>query len=284
MAVERTGDVRWTVEDIGWIVTSPAIGSDGTVYAASRDSTLYAVDAGSRKRWAFRAQGSFLLSSPALARDGTILVGSNDGRLYAINPDGSERWTFQSGDTIRTSPAIALDGTIYFGSRDHLYALTPDGALKWTVPVGREGVPCCRSLHSPAIGSDGTVYVGGDGGLHAVDPNGQLRWTYRGLTPSSGTDAFRSPVVAGDGTIYVGGRRLYALAPDGTLRWDHPIGIYGVNASPPAIGLDGTLVATSNDSTLYAIVELAGSNGGFAGAPWPKARGDRANTGRARAP
>lgn len=282
MAVHRSGAELWALDDLGWITTSPAIGSDGTVYAASRDSTLYAVDPAGHKRWEFKGHGSFT-SSPALAQDGTIVVGAEDGRLYAVGPDGSERWTFPAEGIIRSSPAIALDGTIYFGAQDqHLYALTPDGELKWRLPLplGRE------ASSSPAIGLDGTVYIGGDG-LHAVDPSGALRWTYPGPNPGSGTEGFYwTPIVAGDGTIYAGGRHLYALAPDGTLKWDHPIGRRPY--SSPLIGLDGTVLATSSDSTqvgrLHAIVELDGSNGGFEGAPWPKARGDRGNTGRAGGP
>jgi outer membrane protein assembly factor BamB len=279
MAIDRSGAVRWTLENIGWIVSSPAIGLDGTIYAASRDSTLYALDPAGRKRWAFKGRGSFVRSSPALARDGTILVGAYDGLLYAVSPEGAERWTFQTGDTIRSSPAIAFDRTIYFTSTSQrLYALTPDGGLKWSLPLPLGD----DALYSPAIGSDGTIYIGGEG-LHAVDPNGRLRWTYPGTNPRSGTQSFQTPIVAGDGTVYVvggaGRRRVFALAADGTLKWDHPAGGVGT----PAIGLDGTILAMS-DSTLHAIVERPGFNGGFAGAPWPKSRGDRANTGRVGGP
>jgi len=49
----------------------------------------------------------------------------------------------------------------------------------------------------------------------------------------------------------------------------------------PAIGLDGTLYFTSQDSMLYAIRELDGGNGGFDASPWPVWRGTRQNTGRA---
>jgi hypothetical protein len=56
-----------------------------------------------------------------------------------------------------------------------------------------------------------------------------------------------------------------------------------------AIGLDGAIVLTSfsgdssesHQGTVHAIIEKGSTNGGFAGSPWPTARGDRANTGRA---
>jgi outer membrane protein assembly factor BamB len=284
MAIDRSGAVRWNL-NTGWIFSAPAVGPDGTIYAASVDSTLYAVDPAGQKKWQFRGQGLFFLSSPAIAWDGTILVGGHeDGRLYAVSPDGAERWTFQTGASIRTSPAIAPDGTIYVTSDDqHLYALNLDGSLEWSLPLPL-ATASQQSLWSPAIGSDGTVYVGGRG-LHAIDPTGQLLWTYRGTNPSSGTQVFGTPIVAGDGTIYVSGgisTHVFALAADGTLKWDHPTRgpVFGV----PAIGLDGTIFAASSlggdaSGTLYAIVERGGSNGGYASAPWPKHRGDRANMG-----
>lgn len=67
------------------IVSSPAIGADGTIYVGSRD---------------------------------------NRNRLYAINPDGTKKWEFLTGDDVGFSPAIGADGTIYVGSLDHkLYAI-----------------------------------------------------------------------------------------------------------------------------------------------------------------
>jgi hypothetical protein len=35
------------------------------------------------------------------------------------------------------------------------------------------------------------------------------------------------------------------------------------------------------EGTVHAIVENDGANGGYAGAPWPQERGNRANNGRA---
>jgi outer membrane protein assembly factor BamB len=293
-AIERSGTVRWSRPDLDR-AGAPVIGSDGTVYLArGRDSTVYALDPDGRTKWRFKAGATFT-AHLSLARDGTILVGGDDGRLFAVNPDGTERWSFQTVGPIGSTPAVGFDGTIYFGSPDQreysalvqggrLYALTPEGALAWSLPL-----TLARGYSDPAIGPDGTIYIGGDG-LHAVDPSGRLRWSYLGTNPRSGTEGFDSPIVAGDGTIYVVGGRsggVFALGADGTPKWDYPTErrVFGV----PAIGLDGSIFVASSDSTLqsgifYAITELEGSNGGFASAPWPKERGDRANTGRARGP
>lgn len=94
-------------------------------------------------------------------------------------------------------------------------------------------------------------------------------------------------MVAGDGTVYVGSASaLYAVTPEGLLKWDYPA--RGAFFRVPAIGLDGTILVASSDTigvaTLHALTELDGSSGGYASAPWPKARGGRANTGRVGAP
>mgnify|MGYP001408097328 CR=1 FL=1 len=67
--------------------SSPAIGSDGTVYVGSNDNRLYAINGKSGKgKWVFKMRGAVLLSSPAIGSDGTVYVGSRDKKIYAIAP------------------------------------------------------------------------------------------------------------------------------------------------------------------------------------------------------
>ena len=67
--------------------SSPAIGSDGTVYVGSRDKKLYALSGKSGvKLWEFET-GDFVTSSPAIGSDGTVYVGSFDNKLYAIQTE-----------------------------------------------------------------------------------------------------------------------------------------------------------------------------------------------------
>ena len=108
--------------------SSPAIGSDGTVYVGSQDNKLYALSGKSGdKLWEFET-GSYVLSSPAIGSDGAVYVGSYDKNLYAINgKTGDKLWEFKTGDFVCSSPAIGSDGTVYVGSDDHwLYAIKTD--------------------------------------------------------------------------------------------------------------------------------------------------------------
>ncbi|MAE32472.1 MAG: hypothetical protein CMO43_12940, partial [Verrucomicrobiales bacterium] len=76
---------KWAFKTGGSVYSSPAIGSDGTIYVGSTDNNLYAINPRGRKKWAFKT-GDWVFSSPAIGSDGTIYVGSTDNNLYAINP------------------------------------------------------------------------------------------------------------------------------------------------------------------------------------------------------
>ena len=103
--------------------SSPAIGTDGTVYVGSYDSYLYAINPSGELKWRYKIWG-WVFSSPAIGSDGTIYVGSYDNYLYAISPSGELKWKYRTGDDVYSSPAIGSNGTIYVGSCDHyLYAI-----------------------------------------------------------------------------------------------------------------------------------------------------------------
>lgn len=223
--------------------SSPAIGSDGTIYIGTSYWAMYAG------------------------------VAPEYG-LYAINPDGTLKWKYTTGDTgpIRGSPAIASDGTIYFvvqrdstteatkSSVEDLYAITSDGNFKWNRRVAADPLPGIGCL-TPALGSDGTIYVNGDG-IRSFGPDGNLKWTYGFYNAQS------SPVVGRSGTIYSvykandGVDGICALNPDGTLKWQYPrIGSWMI--SSPALGTNETVyIGTSQFDPLgvyFIAISSAGS-------------------------
>ena len=290
VAVDPGGSIRWVLDGLDRISSSPALGLDGTIHVA-RGHHVYAVDPQGAIRWTYETPvRTFTFSSPAVARDGTIYVGGDDHALHAINHDGSPRWTFQTGDLIRAPPSIGADGTIYVASYDgRLYAVDPDGSERWSVVVRRpiEGNESSRvQVNSPpSIGPDGAIYVLGRG-LFAINPDGSIRWHFH-----TSTSGYRTtPILGADGNVYVGsGRGVTALDARGRLLWDYQPGGDVVSdvrvRTSPAIGVDGTIIAAassrSDGGTVHGIVETESANGGYAGSPWPTQRGDRANSGRA---
>lgn len=239
-ALNSNGSLKWRYETWGEINSSPAVGSDGTVYVGSIDSGLYAINSNGTLKWRYQTE-KYITSSPAIGLDGIVYVGSSDKYLYAINSDGSLNWRYQTGDRIYSSPAIGNDGTVYVASSDnYLYAINNDGNLKWKYQNA-------NSWSSPAIGSDGTVYIGSfDSYLYAMNSDGSLKWKYQ---------TWPGYVVIGpDGTVYVGSSSntfLFALNSDGSLKWQKQTENY-IN-SAPSIGADGIVYFKSCDGYLHAI-------------------------------
>jgi outer membrane protein assembly factor BamB/subtilisin family serine protease len=73
-------------------------------------------------------------------------------------------------------------------------------------------------------------------------------------------DITSSPAVAADGTVYVGSTDsyVYAVNPDGTLKWNRATGD-SIDMASPAVGPDGTVYIGSNDGYLYALNPANGS-------------------------
>ncbi|MEV0990951.1 serine/threonine-protein kinase, partial [Streptomyces sp. NPDC049949] len=223
----------WTYITGHRVNTSPAV-VDGTVYVASGDKKVYALDAVTgTPSWTHTTGGSFLvrfaewiLSSPVVV-DGTVYIGSGDKKVYALDAvTGTPRWTHTTGSYIRSSPTV-VEGTVYIGSDDKkVYALDAvTGTPRWTHTTNG----AVRS--SPTV-VGGTVYIGSyDTRVYALDAaTGTPRWTH-----TVEDWIFSSPAVV-DGTVYIGSddKKVYALdAVTGTSRWTHTTG--GAVLSSPVV-------------------------------------------------
>jgi outer membrane protein assembly factor BamB len=303
-AINPGGTSKWSFEAGSEIWSSPAVSRDSTAYFGCRDRKLYAVGANGREKWSFKT-GAWVDSSPALAEDGTVYVGSWDKSLYALGADGDRKWQFETGGPVVSSPAIGGDGTVYFGSHDgKFYALLPTGNKKWEFATGGP------IISSPAVNGDTCLYITSvDGFLYALNLDGTLRFKLKtaGATQSS-------PVIAADGMIFVGvNQELWEITAEGRLVWTRGMScpveaapmaladssvcvlcrwgfiacldrernqkwgtfLYNYSYNSPGIGTDGTVYAPRDGSYLAALpagVPLAKS-------PWPKFRGNMANTG-----
>ncbi len=238
-ALYPNGTLKWKYRtDDGWVQSTPAIAEDGTIYAGSWDTALYAMNPDGTKKWRVTTGGS-ISDSPAIGNDGTIYVGNMNNIITAVYPNGTKKWTYTTGDFVSSAPAIGDDDTIYIGSADtYLYAFYPNGTIRWRYKTG--GI----IKGSPSIADDGTVYVGSyDDYVHAIYPNNGTRiWKCK---VGKGTET--NPSIGPDGTIYVGGEKLYAINPNGTLKWSFDLGPERwVQMSSPCISSDGTIYIGTN--------------------------------------
>jgi outer membrane protein assembly factor BamB len=109
-----TGDARWRFSaPSGQLLVIGALG-DGSVFAASSDGNVYAVDAGTGAlEWTFDGHGT-LGSVDALA-DGVLYVAGGDRAVYAV--DGRNRAQLWRQAVTGQPGAIALVGDrVYIGT------------------------------------------------------------------------------------------------------------------------------------------------------------------------
>lgn len=177
-SLDQNGQQRWQTFTPGYVTSSPALGSDGTVYVGSFDHSLYALDpVTGAVRWSF-ATDAHIYSSPALADDpdgrtAAIYIASSDGSVYALDPSGHLLWRYDTGDPIRSSPVLGRKPKgggriLYVGSSNgKLYALdAATGRRRWSFDTTPRD-PALRDRNdlngSPALGRRG-VYIGGEHG------------------------------------------------------------------------------------------------------------------------
>jgi outer membrane protein assembly factor BamB len=270
------GSLKWRyfvpyMEHTSGVFSSPAIGSDGTIYVGTTDYHLHAIEDSvtyAKRKWATHLGFFPVYSSPAIGIGGTVYVGGLNFTLNALRPaDGTVKWIYTTGWCIFSSPAIGDEGEIYVGSKDHnLYAFEDSmtyARIRWYYAAG-----VFYDGHlldsSPAIGSDGTIYIGADQygaagqtpvpidtAFFAVNPDGTLKWKF---VMDDGVES--SPGIGPDGTVYVGSYDscLYAIEDrgnEGSLKWKFKTG--GPIDASPTIDAAGVVYIGSRDSNMYAI-------------------------------
>jgi len=205
-------ELYWTKTLGGEIEATPALDTDGRLYAASHDGRFYSYTSGGGFRWSTIDTKAEIKSSPALSNDGVSYYAGNDnGYLYwGSSKYGSLYWSHFIGGYIKASPAIGSDGSIYIGSSNgKFYCFESAGPLLWMFPKGNTTVGTIYS--SAAIDGDGNIYFGSeDGFLYALDSAGQLKWSYK----TDGKIVRSSPAIDSDGVIYIGSydNKLHAIS------------------------------------------------------------------------
>ncbi len=292
VSVNRSGVRRWDFFNEAGELSAPCLGPDGTVYVGSRnEEKLYALDRDDGSvLWEFNTIGG-ITTPPVISPVNVIYFSSyfdedNSARIYALGTNGNLRWKYNlpeeeevNSTKVNSRVAIGPDGEIYFSSFDnHVYALNRHGNLIWRKDPAPDWGVSAEILSSPAV-RDGVIYVGMINGLSALDTStGETIWHF----PDERHEEYEfgdnvaiwgSPAIGPDGTIYFGCTfsiepdepyqdpirygRIYALLPDGKVRWHMETNNILMSATP-AIGSDGTVYMGTNDMTVYAF-EPSGS-------------------------
>jgi eukaryotic-like serine/threonine-protein kinase len=243
--------LRWSYETADGLDSSPAV-ADGSVYAATANGDLLALDLASGKlRWKYSTGGAIGESSPAVG-GGAVYVGDLSGIIHAVSvKDGSRLWTFKTDGEVKSSPTLA-DDLVLIGSYDtHLYALdSKTGKVRWKFQTN-------GPVHATASVRDGVVYITG------CDEN------FRALRLATGALLFTIPTGAytGASPIVDGGRAYF-----GTFNYE----VLGVDLKAKKVAwhyrnpgrefpfyssaalVDGRVILGGRDKVVHAITAATG--------------------------
>jgi hypothetical protein len=198
VAVDRYGKFKWSFP-LSINHSSPAIGSDGTVYVFSEG--LFAIRPDGTTRWKTSIRGSnFGNINIAIGASGVILLSLTvdyaEARLIALNPsDGSIKWTWTYNNGAIYEPIVGPDGTIFISLWSYYAAIDPDdGSTKWSVDLD--------TRDSGILGNDGVIYTIGTNiswqsiilAINSAD--GSVAW--RVIRDDYGIEM---PTMAADGTL-----------------------------------------------------------------------------------
>jgi outer membrane protein assembly factor BamB len=140
------------------VTSPPVIGPDGSLYSATFNEGIQALDASGKALWFFAGSGQ--ITSPTVAADGTVYAASSSAQVYVIGSDGKSKATFDAKDTIRLAPVLTADGQLVVGSKDgNVYVLDKDGKQKAAIKTG--------PVIGLALGDNRLVVVTDDGQISA---------------------------------------------------------------------------------------------------------------------
>lgn len=258
---------KWEFTTAGTITGSLALSDDGTLYAASADGFVYALDSSGKLQW--KLQLAPIESSPAIGADGTIYITDANELIYAINRNGTQQWSFGGGpyaDKRLGSIAAAVDQNfLYTPWRGQVRALRlSTGYPEW--PAGMDFERGGAVILLP----NSLILHPGNGRLEAVESGGRTAWEYPvrnppltpdlllkyGGQPPAGNFWLESAMAVGaDGTLYAcaADSRLVALGSNGAFKWEFHTKSASVSRAAPVIASDGSIYTGTSEGLLYAL-------------------------------
>jgi hypothetical protein len=150
----------WVINNSDGFSGNPTVSADGTIYAASLDSRLLAINPDGTSKWESNLP-VMPLGPLAIGPQGIVYVNDKNGGLSAFSPDGNLLWSFTTDEFGQPNhgSVVTLNGTILYLLEDFrgdtLFALSPNGELLWSIQ------PDTRSVNSALrLSPDGQqVYI-----------------------------------------------------------------------------------------------------------------------------
>lgn len=132
---------QWSYQTVRWRyrtskeITTPAYSNGLLVNFASRDGSLYAIEAAERKlKWQFETSAP--ITAPLAATETSLILASEDYYVYCLDRrNGLVTWEFASGYPIRKAPIVIEEDLYIMPERGGIFNLTArSGFEKWERP------------------------------------------------------------------------------------------------------------------------------------------------------
>ena len=260
------GGIKWaaSIDKLAAYYISPVLGPDGTLYAASGDGRILAVDPSSEVRWQFRVETNDYVSiDGGLVQDEQKnLYFTTLDSVYSLLPSGLKRWAVSCppARTVYGHRGATFDtNAVYTTCGEHFTALDKsDGRIIWSQPA-------LDASSAPVLLASGDLAFVRERRITTGHPDG-IAISFFPFAPASavasppGTNSASDPyidtpvAVGPDGTLYAGSgvHKFVALNPDNTIKWTFDAGVSGFRSSP-VIASDGTIIVLTTQSVVLAL-------------------------------
>lgn len=262
--------IKWKQMLPGNLSSSPVIGKNGSIYAATYSTwtytgAIYALDSSGEVQWSYHIDRNGIPS--ALMRDAEDnLFFTTDEKVFSLTASGRKRWEKDCAP-LNPYPRVVQEGTlarnaVFTTCGEHFTALdSADGRELWKVPY-----TFFQYNTTPVVLRSGAIVLPEGQSLAAVDQNGNSLWNfpppnYINPKPRPGLSLdqmfFSSAIAVGpDESLYLGSGdgEFSCFSAEGVLNWTYYAGpLQGIyfNASP-VITSDGTVIALSTKASVYA--------------------------------
>jgi len=196
-----TGSINWTCPLASGGYCTPAVGTDGTIYAYGNwlsNAQLHAIDPSTgTEKWVTYGMGrcdNGVVFNPVTEK---IIVFSQGG-LYCWQDNGSScslYWHVSMSYAWYCSPSVAPNGDIYLiDGGGTMRRIDPSNGSTLNSSPGYEGGYGNRI----AIGDNGLIYVNNEAYFRCANSNCSLKWSYYGDYYSY----WSAPAIGQDGTVY----------------------------------------------------------------------------------
>lgn len=254
-----SGRLSWRVKLADqYVVSRPAIGPDGTIYALGNFGNVYAVTPSGGIKWVVNANAAGTID---VMPDGNVVVGGGGGVQALSAATGSRLWVYAINTPLLCGPSVGPDGKIYAAddsrwSNDVIgaFVLNTSGQKLWSGGIfyRRGGGWTPQEVKF----GGGNAYFWSDysstggpalGGLNAIFQGGGLRWRVDdgvgimpGVAPNGGVVLFRPSSID-------------QWSPQGSQVWTQNLNQFGQPQGEATVAADGRTYFLTNNARLHVI-------------------------------